>query len=140
MNLDAVSARVGDWEVHAFVDDSNSGIQVHNIGYYARGFDIDHSTQLSVKYPIEGQSSWSYNVTYGELVFLQFRVNDTDNGDLLPAGVMTYSGGFGSGSVNDMGTGEYSVTLDSGALPSNGQYDVDLVWNKANYDLSLIHI
>lgn len=134
VNLDAVSARVGDWEVHAFVDDSISGSNVHNIGYYARGFDIDHSTQMSVKYPIEGRTSWSYNVTFGEIVFLQFRVNDTNNGDLLPAGVMTYSGDFGSGTVNDMGTGEYSLTLDTSTLLSNGQYEVDLAWTKSNYD------
>ncbi len=134
VNLDAVSAIVGSWEVQAFVDDSNSGTEVHNIGYYARGFEIDHSTQMSVKYPVQGRTSWSYNVTYGNLVFLQFRVNDSDNGDLLPAGVMSYSGGFGSGSVNDMGTGEYSVTLNTGTLPSNGQYSVNLFWSKSNYD------
>ncbi|OLS30757.1 MAG: hypothetical protein ThorAB25_07690 [Candidatus Thorarchaeota archaeon AB_25] len=134
VNLDAVSARVGDWEVHAFVDDSNSGSEVHNIGYFARAFDIDHSTQMSVKYPLEGRTSWSYNATYGANVFLQLRINDTDNGDLLPAGVMMYTGDFGSGTVNDMGTGEYSVNLDTGALPSNGQYDIDLAWTKANYD------
>ena len=134
VNLDAVSARVGDWEVHAFVDDSISGGEVHNIGYFSRGFSIDHSTQMSVKYPIAGRVSWSYNVTYGDNVFLQFRVNDSDNGDLLAGGVMTYTGGFGPGTVNDMGTGEYSVNLDTGTLPSNGAYDVDLVWSKANYD------
>lgn len=134
VNLDAVSARVGGWEIQAFVDDSISTGEIHNIGYYARGFEIDHTTQMSVKYPIQGRTTWSHNVTFGDLVFLQFRVNDSDNGDLLAGGVMTYSGGFGSGSVNDMGTGEYSVTLNSGLLASNGQYDVDLVWTKANYD------
>ncbi len=134
VNLDAVSAGVGNWEVHVSVDDSASGSEVHNIGYFARSFDIDHSTQMTVKYPISGQTTWSYNVTFGEIVFLQFRVNDTDNGALLPAGVMTYSGDFGSGTVNDMGTGEYSVTLDTSILSSNGQYDVDLDWTKANYD------
>jgi hypothetical protein len=134
VNMDAVTARVGDWQVHATVDDSLSNGEVHNIGFFTRAFDIDHATQMTVKYPIESRNSWSYNVTFGELVFLQFRVNDTDNGDLLPAGVMTYSGGFGSGSVNDMGTGEYSVTLDTSTLLSNGEYNVDLVWTKANYD------
>ncbi|RLI55763.1 MAG: hypothetical protein DRO87_08690 [Candidatus Thorarchaeota archaeon] len=73
-------------------------------------------------------------MTHGDLVFLQLRVNDTDNGDLLPEGVMTYSGDFGSGTANDMGTGEYSITLDTGTLGSNGQFDVDLSWKKANYD------
>ncbi|MHA2044203.1 MAG: hypothetical protein ACW99G_05385 [Candidatus Thorarchaeota archaeon] len=134
VNMDAVLARVGTWEVHAFVDDSISNGAIHNIGFFTRSFSLDHSTQMTVKYPFESQLSWSYNVTYGELVFLQFRVNDSDNGDLLPGGLMTYSGGFGSGSVNDMGTGEYSVTLDTTILASNGEYAVNLYWTKANYD------
>ncbi|MHA2056409.1 MAG: hypothetical protein ACXACG_00485 [Candidatus Thorarchaeota archaeon] len=134
VNMDAVSARVGNWEVHATVNDSISGLEVHNIGFFIRSFSLDHSTQMSVKYPIESRISWTYNVTFGGLVLLQFRVNDSDNGDLLPGGVMTYSGGFGSGPVNDMGTGEYSVTLDTSILASNGAYDVNLLWTKSNYD------
>lgn len=134
VNMDAVLARVGSWEVHAFVNDLNSFGEVHNIGFFTRGFSIDHATQMTVKYPFGSELSWSYNVTWGDLAFLQFRVNDSDNGDLLPGGVMTYSGGFGSGPVNDMGTGEYSVTLDTTILSSNGAYLVDLVWTKANYD------
>ncbi|MFW9793124.1 MAG: hypothetical protein ACFFEE_02385, partial [Candidatus Thorarchaeota archaeon] len=98
VNMDAVLARVGSWEVHAFVRGSDSNGKVHDIGFFTRGFSLDHATQMTVKYPIEGQLTWSHNVTHGELVFLQFRVNDTDNGDLLPGGVLTYSGDFGSGS------------------------------------------
>ena len=48
---------------------------------------------------------------------------------------MTYSStGWGSGTVNDMGTGEYSITFDTSLLSSNGGYDIDLSWTKANYD------
>ncbi len=134
VTLDAISAHVGSWEVQAVVDDHISNIEAHNIGFYRRGFDIVHSTQLSVKYPVASRTTWSINVTHGALVFLQFRVNDTDNGDLLPAGIMTYSWDAGSGTVSDLGTGEYSVTLNTNLLPSNGMYDVDLDWSKAYYD------
>jgi hypothetical protein len=138
VTLDAVSAHVGSWEVQAVVDDHISNSEVHNIGFYARGFGIDHSTQISVKYPAASVTSWTVNVTFGSLVFLQFRVNDTDNGALLPGGLMTYTWDIGSGSVSDLGTGEYSVTLDTSLLPSNGMYDVDLSWSKIYYD-SLIN-
>ncbi|MBE0527477.1 MAG: hypothetical protein IH631_11090, partial [Candidatus Thorarchaeota archaeon] len=135
VTLDAISARVGSWEVQAVVEDAVSSAEVHNIGYYRRSFSIDHSTQLSIKYPIASISTWSINVTYGALVFLQLRVRDTDNSALLPGGAMSYaSTGFGSGSVNDMGTGEYSVTFDTSSLSSNGRYDIDISWTKANYD------
>ncbi|MFW9965334.1 MAG: hypothetical protein ACFFCX_17310, partial [Candidatus Sifarchaeia archaeon] len=90
---------------------------------------------MSVRYPVASQITWSYNITFGQFVFIQFRVSDSDNGALLPGGVMSYSAGaLGSGLVNDMGTGEYSITFDTSILSSNGGYDVDLVWSKANYD------
>lgn len=132
--LDAVSADVGFWEVQATVDDGISNSDVHNIGFFRRGFSITHATEMSVRYPLEGAATWSINVTYGDIAFLQLRVEDTDNGALLPAGVMTYSGGFGVGSANDMGTGEYSMTLDTGTLGSNGQFQVNLLWSKQYYD------
>jgi len=134
--LDAFNATVGDWEVQAFVVDSASGGVVHNVGYFRRSFSIDHGTQMSVQYPIDGRFIWSVNVTFGEIVFLQLRVNDSDNGDLLPGGIMTYSGNY-SGTANDLGTGEYSITLDTGTLPSNGAAQVHLSWTKDNYDLIL---
>jgi len=135
VTLDAVSARVGSWEVQAVVDDSISSSETHNIGFFRRGFGIDHSTQLSIKYPVQSISTWSINVTYGALVFLQLRVTDTDNSALLPGGVMTFSStGWESGTVNDMGTGEYSITFDTSILSSNGGYDIALSWTKANYD------
>jgi hypothetical protein len=134
VTLDAVSAGIGSWEVQAFVDDHISSADVHNIGFYSRGFSIVHSTQLSVKYPISSRTSWSINVTYGTLVYLQFRVNDTDNGDLLSGGLMTYSWTLGGGSVGDLGTGEYGISFNTALLSSNGGYDVDLSWAKAFYD------
>ncbi len=134
--LDSFNASVGDWEVQAFVVDSISGGVIHNVGYFRRAFSIDHGTQMTVQYPIEGRLIWSVNVTFGEIVFLQLRVNDSDNGDLLPGGVMTYSGNY-SGTANDLGTGEYSITLDTGTLSSNGPAQIYLSWTKDNYDLIL---
>jgi hypothetical protein len=134
VNLDAISAAVGDWEVQVSVTDETSGGAVHNVGYFRRAFTIEHGTQVSVKYPLDAVGTWTVNVTYGDVIFIQLRVNDTDNGDLLPGGTMQYSGGFGSGTANDMGTGEYSLTLDTSTLGSNGQYQVNFFWTKPFYD------
>ncbi|MBN2230117.1 MAG: hypothetical protein JW779_11065 [Candidatus Thorarchaeota archaeon] len=133
VNLDAVTAEVGSWEVQAYVGDSISSPDVHNIGFYRRSFSIVHSTQLSIKYPIASRITWSINVTYGSIVFLQLRVNDTDNGDLLAGGMLTYTGGLGSGTANDLGTGEYSITLST-TLHTNGAYSMNLAWSKGYYD------
>ncbi len=134
VTLDAVSARIGLWQVQAAIDDHVSHSEVHNVGFFCRDFSIQHSTQLSVKYPVESQSTWTTNVTYGAVVLLQLRVNDSDNGDLLPAGLMTYSWHTYSGNASDLGTGEYNVALNTSLLPSNGKYEVDLDWSKSDYD------
>ncbi|MFW9918765.1 MAG: hypothetical protein ACFFED_04150, partial [Candidatus Thorarchaeota archaeon] len=137
VNLEASNASVGLWEVQAFCTDSISHSEVHNIGYFIRNFDIEHATSMSVKYPGNAATTWTTNVTYGELILLQLRVNDTDNGDLLPGGTLGYVWDAGSGFMSNLGTGEYSVTLDTADLPSNGQYDVDLTWTKSYYDTIL---
>ncbi|NHJ15142.1 MAG: hypothetical protein EAX95_15775, partial [Candidatus Thorarchaeota archaeon] len=135
VNLDAYNASVGLWEVQAHVSDAVSGGLIHNIGFFARQFSVEHSTGITVKYPVGSQVTWTKNVTYGALVLLQFRVFDSDNNDLLPGGLMTYLWAGGpQGVVSNLGTGEYSVTLDTGDLPSNGQYNVSLQWTKAHYD------
>ncbi len=134
VTLDAFNSSVGSWEVHAYVNDEVSNGTVHNVGYFSRGFSITHSTNMAIKYPLGSESSWTVNLTYGELFLLQVRVNDSDNGELLAGGTMTYDWSGGSGSVNDMGTGEYSVTLDTGTLPSNGHYIIDLTWDRSYFD------
>jgi len=131
----AANASVGSWEVQAYVVDSVSGGgQLRNAGFYRRAFSINHSTKIALKYPTGSETSWTYNATYRALVLLQLRVNDSDRGDLLAGGVMTYSWAAGSGPVADLGTGEYSVTLNTSLLSSNGQFNVNLQWSKSYYD------
>lgn len=137
VNLDAFSASVGEWYVQASVVDAISSGAIHNAGFFSRLFSIEHATSMSVKYPFGSETSWTENVTYGDLLLLQVRVNDTDNGALLSGGILDYSWSGGSGSMSDLGTGEYSVTLDTADLPSNGQYDIDLTWTKDFYDTIL---
>ena len=133
VNLDAYTAAVGSWEVQALVNDTVTGAgTIRNVGFFRRGFTIQHSTEVAVKYPYGG--AWSADVVFGELVLLQFRVNDSDNGALLAGGTMTYAWAAGSGPVSDLGTGEYSVTLDTDLLSSNGAYQVSLSWSKSYYD------
>ena len=134
VNLGATNASVGLWQVQAFCTDSLSSPQVHNIGFFTRDFDIVHSTAMSVKYPVGSGTTWTKNVTYGQLVLLQVRVNDSDNGNLLSSGSLTYTGDAGSGSLSDLGTGEYGVTIDTSKLASNGQYEIYLVWSRGYYD------
>ncbi|MBD3159236.1 MAG: hypothetical protein GF309_10645, partial [Candidatus Lokiarchaeota archaeon] len=134
VNFDPYNASVGSWEVQATVVDSVPGDVIRNVGFYRREFSIKHSTDISVKYPVGSDDTWTKNVSYGDPVLLQFRIQDADNGDLLPGGEMTYSWAAGSGSLNDMGTGEYSVTLNTSQVTSRGAYPVSLEWSDDFYD------
>ncbi|TFG06064.1 6-bladed beta-propeller [Candidatus Thorarchaeota archaeon] len=134
VNLDAYNSSVGSWEVQAFVTDENSEPTIHNVGFFRRAFTVTHSTDMSVQYPVGAGATWSKNVTHGDLILLQLRVQDSDNTQLLAGGSMTYSWVAGSDNMNDLGTGEYSVTLDTGDLPSNGQFNITLGWDKDYYD------
>ncbi len=134
VNLNPYNASVGNWEVQAFVTDQVSQSAIHNVGFFRRKFSVTHSTDMSVQYPVGSEATWTKNVTHGDLILLQLRVQDIDNTDLLAGGVMTYSWAAGSGTMNDLGTGEYSITLDTGELASNGAFSVSLEWNKDFYD------
>ncbi|MBD3405207.1 MAG: hypothetical protein GF411_03610 [Candidatus Lokiarchaeota archaeon] len=133
--LEANNASVGNWEVQAVVNDGiSSSNEIHNIGFFRRSFEIDHSTEMLVKYPIGSETSWSKDVTYGDVVLLQLQINDTDADTLVADGFMTYDWAAGTGIVSNMGTGEYSVSLDTTLLSGNGQYPIQLDWSKDNYD------
>ncbi|MHA2355506.1 MAG: hypothetical protein ACXADC_10055 [Candidatus Thorarchaeota archaeon] len=134
VNLDALTAEVGQWTIEAFANDSVSGGPIHDVGLFCRTFSIQHSTDMYVTYPRESQISWMRNLTYGQDMLLQLRVNDSDNGDLLPGGTATYNWTSGINPLNDMGTGEYSVVLNTADLGQPGRYTISLTWSGAYYD------
>ena len=89
---------------------------------------------MSIVYPQDSVSTWEKNLTYGEDLLLQVRVNDSDNTDLLPSGAGTYNWTTGTNPLNDMGTGDYSVILNTADLPSRGKYSIVLTWSLNYYD------
>ncbi|MFX1438665.1 MAG: hypothetical protein ACFFFD_00345 [Promethearchaeota archaeon] len=134
VNLDALTAEVGQWTVEAFTNDSISGGPIHDVGLYGREFTIQHATDMYVTYPRQSQINWMRNLTYGQDMLLQLRVNDSDNGDLLPGGAATYNWTSGLNPLNDMGTGEYSIVLNTADLGTPGRYAITLTWSHAYYD------
>ena len=134
VNLDAFSAEVGQWTVQAFANDSVSGSPIENIGVYSRSFDIEHGSDMYIAYPRQSIFTWQRNLTYGQEMLLQIGVNDSDNGFLLSEGTATYNWTTGTHILNDMGTGEYSVVLNTADLGLPGRYVIDITWDKQYYD------
>jgi hypothetical protein len=54
--LEASNSSVGVWEVQAFVVDAPIQSSVRNAGYFTRHFSIQHSTSMSVHYPIGAET------------------------------------------------------------------------------------
>ncbi len=134
LNLNAYTAEVGEWTIQASVNDSISGSSVENIGFYSRSFTIEHGTDIYIAYPRESIITWERNLTYGQDMLLQIGVNDSSNGFRLPGGSATYNWTTGTQSFNDMGTGEYSVVLNTADLGVPGRYVISITWNKQYYD------
>ena len=134
LNLDAFTAEVGQWSVQAFVNDSVSGSPVENIGLYSRSFAIEHGSDMYIAYPRQSVVSWERNLTYGQDMLLQIGVNDSNNGLLLPGGSATYNWTTGTRTLNDMGTGEYSVVVNTADLGLPGRYVIGISWSKQYYD------
>ncbi|MFW9815684.1 MAG: hypothetical protein ACFFEW_07125, partial [Candidatus Thorarchaeota archaeon] len=134
LNLSAYTAEVGHWTVQAFVNDSISGSPIENIGVYSRTFTIEHGSEMNIAYPRQSILTWERNLTYGQDMLLQIRVNDSDNGLLLPEGSATYNWTTGTYALNDMGTGEYSVVVNTADLGTPGRYVISITWSKQYYD------
>jgi len=134
LSLDAFSAEIGEWRVQAFVNDSISGSPVENVGFYSRSFSIEHGSDMYIAYPRESILTWERNLTYGQDMLLQIGVNDSDNGFLLPGGSASYNWTTGTHPLNDMGTGEYSVVLNTGDLGLPGRYVISITWSKTYFD------
>jgi len=134
LNLDAYTAGVGGWTVQAFVSDSVSGSPIENVGAYSRVFTIEHASDMYIAYPRQSIVSWQRNLTYGQDMLLQIGVNDSDNGLLLPGGSAFYNWTTGTHALNDMGTGEYSVVLNTADLGVPGRYVIGITWSKQYFD------
>ncbi|MFW9965302.1 MAG: hypothetical protein ACFFCX_17140, partial [Candidatus Sifarchaeia archaeon] len=134
IELDPNLFETGQWTVQAIANDSISGSPVHNIGFFSRPFAIRHATEMYVIYPQEARTTWTKNTTLGQQFLLQVRVNDSDNGDLLPGGVAYYNWTTGQELLSDQTTGEYNTYLNTADLGVRGRHVLVITWNLNYYD------
>ncbi len=134
IDLDPSLFETGQWAVQAFVNNSISGSPVHDIGFYSRVFSIKHSTNMYIMYPQASKLTWTDNATLGDEFLFQVRVNDSDNGDLLPGGLASYNWTTGVEPLSDQSTGEYNTLLNTLDLGHRGRFLVEVTWSKEYYD------
>ncbi len=133
VTLGGTNATVGEWTIQVWANDSALG-SLSNAGFFLRKFTITHATDITLYYPLSAQSTWTTRVTYGDNILVKIRIQDVDAGQSVPGGVMTYNWTTGIENLNDLGTGEYSVVLNTTQLGQNGRFVLNILWSKSYYD------
>ncbi|MEM2143129.1 MAG: hypothetical protein QXQ81_07740, partial [Candidatus Thorarchaeota archaeon] len=130
------NATAGQWMVEARSNDRGTSGHWTHAGFFKRTFSVTHASSLKMVYPTEAAQTWVTNVTYGDLMLLIVRANDTDSGTPIAGGSLQYSWIGGSGSFDDTGTGDYTKVLDTSVIQQygSGQYVITLSWSASYYD------
>ena len=135
--LSGSTASAGSWMVQAFTEDSGTNTVIHNAGFFKRAFRVVHSSEMLITYPSDAVGTWTANVTYGDLVLVILKINDTDSNVLVPGGTLQYNWAGGSGTFDDSGNGEYTKVIDTKTLPGKGPFVMTLTWTHESYDTAL---
>jgi hypothetical protein len=137
-NLDGSNATAGSWMIQATATNAGLGNQWNKTGFFKRPFGISHSTSLDIDYPDDAVGTWITNVTYGDLILVIMKVNDTDSNVMVSGGSLAYTWETGPpGTFDDLGNGEYTKILNTSLLSGKGQFDLDMSWSKPNFDSQL---
>jgi len=128
------TASAGSWMVQATVEDSGATGDWHSTGFFKRAFNVTHSSELIIDYPTDAVGTWTTNVTYGDLLLVVMRANDTDSDTLVPGGTLTYNWAAGSDTFDDGGNGQYTKVFDTSNLLGKGQYAMSLTWTAGSHD------
>jgi len=131
------TASAGSWMTQATVEDSGATGDWHSTGFFKRAFNVTHSSELIIDYPTDAVGTWTTNATYGDLLLIVMRANDTDSDVLVPGGTLTYNWAAGSDTFDDSGNGQYTKVFDTSDLPGKGQYVMSLTWTAGSHDTAM---
>ncbi|MHA2119018.1 MAG: hypothetical protein ACW98J_08860, partial [Candidatus Thorarchaeota archaeon] len=135
------NATAGSYILEAFCGNSIGAFAWNETGFFRRAFSVVHASSSELLNPVDAQVTWITNVTYPDLFLVRIRVNDSDiPGVTVPEGLMTCNWTTGDQTFGDAGNGEYIITLDSGDLPSNGQWVIEITWNHPHYDSIVMYL
>ncbi|MFW9912103.1 MAG: hypothetical protein ACFFEU_06515, partial [Candidatus Thorarchaeota archaeon] len=135
------NATAGSYILEAFCGNSIGATAWNETGFFRRAFNVVHASNSELLNPVDAQGTWITNVTYPDLFLVRIRVNDSDiPGVTVPGGQMSCNWTTGPQAFGDAGNGEYIITLDSGDLPSNGIWVIEIVWNHPHFDSIVDHL
>ncbi|MHA1929529.1 MAG: hypothetical protein ACTSV2_13215 [Candidatus Thorarchaeota archaeon] len=134
INFASTNASAGTWMIQAMTNDVGANAAWRSTGFFKRTFTVTHSTELLMHYPEDGVGTWITNVTYGDLLLIVLKVNDTDSSGLVPGGTLSLDWVLGADTFDDSGNGQYTKVIDTSLLTGKGLYLMDLSWISPAYD------
>jgi hypothetical protein len=134
--LDGSTAPAGNWMVQAIANNIGSGGVWNSVGLFKRPFTITHTSDIILEYPSDAVGTMVTNVTYGDLLLIILKVEDTDSLSLIPGGTLTLDWVLGTDTFDDNRNGLYTKVIDTTNLTSKGQYSMNLDWVHPNFDPS----
>ncbi|MGY5861946.1 MAG: hypothetical protein RTU09_06190 [Candidatus Thorarchaeota archaeon] len=132
--FDGSSASAGSWMVQAFCNDVGTNTLWRSTGFFKRPFTVTHTSDLVLTHPSEAVGTWLANVTFGDLLLVIIKANDTDSSVLVPGGILELDWVLGKDTFDDSGNGQYTKVIDTSLLPGKGQYTMDLEWSNDAFD------
>ena len=132
--FDGSSASAGSWMVQAFCNDVGTNTLWRSTGFFKRPFTVTHTSDLVLTHPSEAVDTWLANVTFGDLLLVIIKANDTDSSVLVPGGILELDWTLGKDTFDDSGNGQYTKVIDTSLLSGKGQYIMDLEWSQDAFD------
>jgi hypothetical protein len=135
--LDGSSAPAGNWMVQANTNNVGAGGDWTSAGLFKRPFAVTHASDITLTYPDDAVGTMITNITYGDLLLIILKVEDTDSYSptvFVPGGTMTLDWVLGSDTFDDNGNGEYTKVIDTSMLSGAGQYIMNLDWTHPSFD------
>lgn len=130
-----VNATAGQWLVQALCNNSMAGSAWNKTGFFSRSFEVTHASFSELLNPADAVVTWTTNVTRPDLFLVRIRINDSDIPSIaVSGGQMSYNWTTGTEYFSDSGTGQYTVTLDSGDLAQKGEYTINIDWVHPYFD------
>ena len=128
------NASAGSWMIQAATNNVGTSGKWTSTGFFRRAFTITHSSELLLEYPTDAVGTWTTNVTYGSLLLIIMKANDTDSSVLVAGGELTLNWAPGSDTFDDSGNGQYTKVVDTSLLNGAGRYAMTLQWTASSYD------
>ncbi len=128
------NATAGAWMIQASTNDVGSSGKWQSTGFFKRPFTVTHSSKISILYPSDAQTTWVTNATYGALVLVVIKANDTDSKVVVAGGTLTLTWTLGTVTFDDSGNGQYTKVIDTSGLTHAGRYTMQLKWTCSRYD------